>query len=175
MPLTMVLEIGIEPAERDTRKRNFGSRMQALSIRGGGQQATPVESMAHLLRKGATMPDLGTPEQWQETVTTVRDGVEAARRAFELVKRYCGAGQKATQEDEEETEKAIAEAEAAALIADANIAKALGYLICRCQFPPTAMLTVGQHHGRGREGPVYECPRCKSNNAGGWSYKRLVP
>ena len=121
------------------------------------------------------MVDLGTPEQWEQTATAVRDGVDAARSAFELVKRYCGAGQKATQEEQEATERALEDAEAAALVADAHIAKALGYLLCRCQFPPTAMLTVGQHHGRGREGPVYECPRCGSNNAGGWSFKRLAP
>ena len=49
------------------------------------------------------MVDLGTPEQWQQTATAVRDGVDAARSAFELVKRYCGAGQKATQEEQEAT------------------------------------------------------------------------
>jgi hypothetical protein len=38
---------------------------------------------------------------------------------------------------------ALDQAEAAAKFAEAQIAKALGYDLCKCQFPPTPMLTVG--------------------------------
>jgi hypothetical protein len=38
---------------------------------------------------------------------------------------------------------ALATAESSARMAEAEVAKALGYELCRCQFPPTPMLTVG--------------------------------
>jgi hypothetical protein len=67
-------------------------------------------------------------------------------------------------------------AEKAAKIADAQTAKALGYTLCQCEFPPVAMLTVGYLQPRGnREGPVHECPRCGYNTAGVWAYQRIAP
>ena len=43
---------------------------------------------------------------------------------------------------------ALATAESSSRIAEAEVAKALGYELCKCQFPPTPMLTVGYHDHR---------------------------
>jgi hypothetical protein len=71
--------------------------------------------------------------------------------------------------------QALATAEASAKLAEAEIAKALGFELCKCEFPPTAMLTVGTHSGRagGITGAVYECPKCKFNTASPYSFTRL--
>jgi hypothetical protein len=80
----------------------------------------------------------------------------------------------------DQREKAISQAlvtaESNSKIAEAEIAKALGYELCKCAFPPTIMLTVGNHNGRsGHVGPVYECPKCGYNTAGPWMYNRITP
>jgi hypothetical protein len=43
--------------------------------------------------------------------------------------------------------QALDHAVSTAVIAEAEIAKALGYQLCKCSFPPAMMLTVG-HRGR---------------------------
>lgn len=71
---------------------------------------------------------------------------------------------------------ALATAESSSAIAQAEVAKALGYELCKCSYPPTIMLTVGQHNGRGQGvGPVSECPRCGFNTAGPFMYNRTAP
>ena len=80
--------------------------------------------------------------------------------------------------EKEAAGRALVEAENAASIAQAEIAQALGYELCRCEFPPTPMLQVGYrslHDGTMNSAPVYECPKCQQNNAGPWSWSRKVP
>jgi hypothetical protein len=64
-------------------------------------------------------------------------------------------------------ESALATAESSAKIAEAEIAKAFGYELCKCEFPPTIMKTVGNIFNPGvkKVGPVYECPKCGFNTA----------
>jgi hypothetical protein len=77
---------------------------------------------------------------------------------------------------EEAISQALITAESSAKIAEAEIAKALGYELCKCEFPPTIMLTVGRHNVRsGHSGPVYECAKCGYNTAGPWMYDRIAP
>lgn len=71
--------------------------------------------------------------------------------------------------------QALATAESSSKIAEAEIAKALGYELCKCEFPPTIMLTVGEHGGRPKTGPVYECPKCGFNTATPFMYNRVAP
>ena len=54
-------------------------------------------------------------------------------------------------------ESALATAEASAKIAEAEIAKAFGYELCRCEFPQTIMKTVGHvyHPVAKKEGQVF--------------------
>ena len=70
--------------------------------------------------------------------------------------------------------QALATAESSSKIAEAEIAKALGYELCKCEFPPTIMLTVGEHLGRPKTGPVYECPKCGFNSAVPFMYIHRV-
>ena len=64
-----------------------------------------------------------------------------------------------------------------AAIAEAEIQKALGYELCKCQWPPVAMLTIGYFHrihGKHQEGdPVFECPKCGYTDAGPSNFTRL--
>jgi hypothetical protein len=75
--------------------------------------------------------------------------------------------------------QALATAESSSKIAEAEVAKALGFELCKCQFPPTPMLTVGYFsiqvakHLTGD--PVFECPKCGINNAGPFRFQRTVP
>jgi hypothetical protein len=69
---------------------------------------------------------------------------------------------------------ALDKAEKAAKVAEAELAKALGYELCKCQFPPIAMLTVGylsRHHAGHKVGePVFECPKCGLSTAGPYGF-----
>ena len=56
---------------------------------------------------------------------------------------------------DEAISQALVAAESSSKIAEAEIAKALGYALCKCAFPPTIMLAVGRHNGRSvLTGPV---------------------
>jgi hypothetical protein len=70
---------------------------------------------------------------------------------------------------------ALETAAASAKFAEAEVAKALGYEFCKCEFPPTPMLPVGQHSGRPKTGPVYECPKWSFNAAAAFMYTRIAP
>jgi hypothetical protein len=76
--------------------------------------------------------------------------------------------------------QALVTAESSSKIAELEMAKALGYEFCRCEFPPIPMLTVGYTDNpgvgkNGLHGPVYECPKCGNNTALGWDYIRTAP
>jgi hypothetical protein len=75
----------------------------------------------------------------------------------------------------EEATQTLEEAAGAAIIAEATIAQALGYELCRCEFPPITMLKVGfldMRDGTRDIKDVYECPKCKQNTAGAWAFNR---
>jgi hypothetical protein len=103
-------------------------------------------------------------------------GFDAVRAAIGAVKdvRSLGGG---TESQQKAVDQAIEQAETATKLAEAEIGKALGYELCKCEFPPTLMLTVGYHKERGGrpKGPVYECPKCGYNTAGPWMYERIAP
>lgn len=69
---------------------------------------------------------------------------------------------------------AIAQSEEQFAIAKAEIAKALGYQLCKCKFPPTPMVTVGMGISNRQQGPVYECPECGINSAHPYSFTRTA-
>jgi hypothetical protein len=119
------------------------------------------------------MPDPGT----------IVTAVSAAKTTFDAVRSAIGLV-KETKDLLPEGEKkaaitaALVTAESSSRIAEAEVAKALGYELCKCSFPPTIMLTVGEHNGLVTElgiGPVFECPRCGYNTAGPYMYKRIAP
>jgi hypothetical protein len=120
------------------------------------------------------MPDPGT----------IASGIAAAKTAFDALRSAIGLI-KDTKDllPKNETTAAItaalATAESSSRIAEAEIAKAFGYVLCRCQFPPTPMLTVG-YRTRPQGGhlpgsPVFECPKCGITSAGPFMFERTVP
>ena len=107
------------------------------------------------------MPDpliiAGAAAAFKSTFDALRSAMGLLKDAKELLPPGDQRQQAITQ--------ALATAESSSKIAEAEIAKALGYELCKCEFPPTIMLTVGEHLGRPKTGPVYECPKCGFNSA----------
>lgn len=70
-------------------------------------------------------------------------------------------------------ETALEKSEAQFAIAEAQIAQALGYELCKCEFPPTIMFKVGHTSGRGAPvKDVYECPKCHMDTAAPFTFTR---
>jgi hypothetical protein len=85
---------------------------------------------------------LDDPNTWLHGATALKAGFDAFRSAVGLVRDT----EKALGRDEASKKvinQALDHAVSTAAIAEAEIAKALGYELCKCQFPPTIMLTVG--------------------------------
>lgn len=61
--------------------------------------------------------------------------------------------------DKETVEKSLMAAERAGHLAEAQIAQALGYRLCRCTFPPQIMLS----HGDDRSQERFQCPKCNKS------------
>jgi hypothetical protein len=120
--------------------------------------------------------DLGTPQDWAQGAGAFKSAVDAIGSVIRIMKDL--RGRKASPEEQAMLDKAIGEAEKAAKIADAQTAKALGYTLCHCAFPPVAMLTVGWMYERGQRIahaiPVYQCPSCGFNTAGLNDYQPLM-
>jgi hypothetical protein len=115
---------------------------------------------------------------------TIISGISAVKTAFDALRSAIGLvnDTKNLLPKDEKTATitaALATAESSSRLAEAEIAKALGYELCKCQFPPTPMLTVGHFDrpcGRYKPGdPVYECPKCGADNAGPFTYTRTAP
>lgn len=114
--------------------------------------------------------------------TGLMEGVDQLKSMFEMFRSALGMvkdvqGLLPDGEKKEAALRSLDEAKKASDIAEASIAQALGYELCKCQFPPTPMLTVGfmSRHGRmGESSTVYECPRCGINTAGPWSFTRTA-
>jgi hypothetical protein len=113
------------------------------------------------------------PQAWSQGASAFKAIFDGLRTAIAMVRdlrgTQAGAGNEAALID-----AALDKADKATAIAQAEVAKALGYQLCKCEFPPTAMLTVGTHSGRaGKAGAVYECPKCNFNTASPFSFTRL--
>jgi hypothetical protein len=112
---------------------------------------------------------------------TVAAGISAVKTTFDLFRSAIGLVKDAKgllpKEDKSVATitAALEAAESSSRIAEAEVAKALGYELCKCQFPPTPMLTVGMMEGRPKTGPVYECPKCGFNTAHPFNYERIAP
>jgi hypothetical protein len=103
----------------------------------------------------------------------------AAKLGFDTIRSVLGIIKDAGDVLPEERRAAVAEAIEQSSrqfdLAEVEIAKALGYELCRCEFPPTIMLTAGSFTGRGsppKTGPVYECPKCGHNTSAPFTFAR---
>jgi hypothetical protein len=117
------------------------------------------------------MPDL---TNWVAGAAAVKSTFDTLKSAIGLLKDAKGLLPEGDQREKAIT-MALDSAAASAKIAEAEVAKALGYELCKCEFPPTPMLTVGELNGRPKTGPVYECPKCGFNTAGPFMYNRIAP
>jgi hypothetical protein len=117
------------------------------------------------------MPDLmmvaGAVAALKPTFDALRSAMGLLKDAKELLP--------AGDQRHEAITQALAAAESGSKIAEAEMAKALGYELCKCEFPPIIMLTVGAHSSRPKTGPVYECPKCGFNTATPFMYNRSAP
>jgi hypothetical protein len=113
------------------------------------------------------------PQAWSQGAAAFKNIFDGLRAAIAMVRDLRGTPAVSSKE------VALIDAELdkvdkATTIAEAEFAKALGYELCKCEFPPIPMLTVGTHSGRGgKAGAVYECPKCKFNTASPFSFIRL--
>lgn len=96
------------------------------------------------------VPDVAT------AITAFKTSFDLVRSALGLVKDVKDALPEG--EKKETLTLAIAEAEKASRIAEAQAAQALGYKVCQCTFPPQIMLSEGRHSD-GDE--IFRCPTCK--------------
>jgi hypothetical protein len=116
------------------------------------------------------------PSAWVQTANAFKGIFDGLRSAIGMVRelRASGGGSEAQQQL---VDDALEKASQAAKVAEAHVAKALGYELCKCEFPPIPMRTVGRidHPGIKKAGPVYECPKCGYNDSGGWAYNRIAP
>jgi hypothetical protein len=113
------------------------------------------------------------PETWKQTASAIKATFESFRSGIGMmrdVKLLVGG----SPEQQQAIDKALATAESSANFTEVQILKALGYELCKCQVPPTPMLTVGHRIPPGTDNvePVYECPRCGFNTAGGFTFTR---
>jgi hypothetical protein len=125
-------------------------------------------------------------------MTLAKTGFDTLRTAFGLVKDVQQA--LPSGETKEIAGRTLEEADKQLRLAEAEIAKALGYHLCRCEFPPTPMLQIGyrfplDHSERSaliimaKDGhvsspsafPINECPKCGNDDAGGQKYHRTAP
>jgi hypothetical protein len=114
---------------------------------------------------------------------TIAGAAAAVKSTFEALRSAMGLLKDAKEllppgdQRQQAITQALATAESSSKIAEAEIAKALGYELCKCQFPPTTMLAVGSIDipQAKLRGPVFECPQCGFNTAGVWSYTRIAP
>jgi hypothetical protein len=80
------------------------------------------------------------PASWVAGATALKTAFDSFRSAIGLVKDVQSLGG-ATEQQKATIDNALATAISTAAIAQAEIAKALGYELCKCDFPPTPMRT----------------------------------
>ena len=115
-------------------------------------------------------------EEIPQTLNTIKASFDIFRAAIGLAKDI------QEQSDNSEDEKraighALEEAEKTAKVAEAQLAQALGYTLCKCEYPPNPMLKIGYRDKRDQKSDfpdVHECPMCKTNDAGPYGFTRTV-
>jgi hypothetical protein len=119
------------------------------------------------------MVDPFTLAQGLGAVKTVFDSVRSAIGMVKDVKSLGGG----TEQEQKAIDQALTVAGSSIAIAEAQLAQAFGYQLCKCDFPPTPMVTVGyfgHSHAKSHKDtdPVYECPKCGATNAGPFGFQR---
>jgi hypothetical protein len=84
------------------------------------------------------------PNTWLQTASAVKTMIDSFRSAIGLAKEANAIGG-GTAEQKKAVDTALATASSSAALAEVEIAKTFGYPLCKCQFPPTPMLTIGYY------------------------------
>jgi hypothetical protein len=96
--------------------------------------------------------ELFDPTTWKiivEGIKSFKDIVDIGKTVRDATK---------DESKKKELTASIEKAEGALSIGEAQIAKALGYHLCQCTFPPQIMLSKGRHEKRGVE--IFACEKC---------------
>lgn len=109
---------------------------------------------------------------------TIVRGAGAPKSAFDAMRDLLGLYKDAKdvlpEGKKEAAALAISNSEKQIAIAEAQIAQALGYQLCRCEFPPVIMLAVGtiEDHVARTNKAVFECPSCGTDTAYPFGFHR---
>jgi hypothetical protein len=112
------------------------------------------------------------PATWSQGALAFKSIFDGLRSAIGMLRDIRGNGA-APEREGELIDAALEKASSATAIAEAEVAKALGFHLCKCEFPPTPMLTVGSTSRGDMSGAVYECPKCRFNTALPFTFNRL--
>ena len=82
------------------------------------------------------------PDTWLKGASAIKTMFDSVRSAIGAVKEANELGGGNEQQKQVVTQ-ALATASTSTVIAQAEMAKAFGYQLCKCDFPPTIMKTVG--------------------------------
>lgn len=119
---------------------------------------------------------LDDPNAWAQGTAAFKAIFDGLRSAIGMVRdlRASGDGSAAQQRL---VDNALAKAEQATKIAEAEVAMALGYELCKCEFPPIPMRTVGRIDppSSSISRPVYQRPKCGYNDSEPYRYVRIAP
>jgi hypothetical protein len=120
---------------------------------------------------------LDDPNAWAQGATAFKAIFDGLRSAIGMVRELRGSNDAGSPAQHQLIDDALEQASRAAQIAEAQVAQALGYQLCKCEFSPIPMRTVGHIDipRINRRGQVYECPKCGYNDAGPWAYQRIAP
>jgi hypothetical protein len=116
------------------------------------------------------------PQLWSQGLAALKTTFDMLRSAIGLYRDVRPGTE--NPEQAKAITAALDKAEDAAKVAEAKLAQALGYELCKCQFPPVVMLTVGYTmiaFARYQGDPVYECPKCGYCTAGPYNFERTAP
>jgi hypothetical protein len=104
-------------------------------------------------------------------IALFKSGMDGIRGALSIWKDIRGAVPEGAER--EAVSRALEKSEEQLQIAEAQIAKGLGYDLCECAFPPTPMLTVGWMNGVSNKissRAVHRCPKCGIMDNSGWAW-----
>lgn len=115
------------------------------------------------------------------TPENIAAGASAASASFKAIRQLLGVFKDAKDmlpaDKQAAASLAIENSEKQLAIAEAELAKSLGYQLCHCEFPPTIMLSVGyaDPSRTSKGGPVFECSKCGYDTAAPWAFTRTKP
>lgn len=94
--------------------------------------------------------------EFENPLPALKEGFEFLRSAIGVLK---DAKELLPGDKKAAVESSVSNAERSFQIAEAQMAQALGFHLCKCDWPPKIMTSKGYHPQRDEE--VFECPACK--------------